>query len=104
MVCVLFGHRDTPDVMRGALKAEIKRIISEFPEVEFYVGNNGGFDAMAQGILKELANQCGLRFSVVLSRVDEVALCKDNSVTLFPDGQERALKRFAMVKSFGIPV
>lgn len=55
MVCCFFGHRDTPQDIRPLIKETVLKLVEENDDVVFYVGNQGGFDAMAHGVLKELS-------------------------------------------------
>ncbi|MBR7117399.1 MAG: hypothetical protein IKC87_06815 [Clostridia bacterium] len=99
MICMLFGHRDAPCEIKSVLKEKILEIYTKHHEVEFYIGNNGAFDALAQRCLNEVnTDGVEIEYSIILSRVDEVALCKNNSKTLYPDGQEKALRKYAISK------
>ena len=99
MTCMLFGHRDAPDAIRTDLKNAIISLTLDYGVTEFLVGNNGSFDAMAQGVLSELRH-LGLdrNYSIVLSKLNEIPINGENDRTLFPEGQEVALHRFAISK------
>ena len=97
MVCVLFGHRDAPGEIIVLLKRKILELMRDYEDVEFFVGNNGNFDFISQKILREIAlDNDSLKYYIVLSYIDECALIGDNNYTLFPEGQELGLKRFAI--------
>ena len=99
MVCVLFGHRDCPDDVREDLKKTIRKLIDDGGVKEFFIGNNGGFDAMGQSVLAEICREgVVIDYTIVLSRQNEEPLNGENRATLFPDGQERHPRRFAISK------
>lgn len=43
MICAFSGHKDTPESMRPLLESAVKQIIERYPDIIFYVGNNGKF-------------------------------------------------------------
>ena len=66
---------------------------------EFLVGNNGNFDFYAQCVLRELKTEgYGICFDIVFSHLGENALSQNQSETVFPEGLEKALPRFAISK------
>lgn len=98
MNCIFLGHRDTPDIVRGKLRSTIKAL-SDSGVSHFYVGNNGNFDFLAQVILCELSKKTSkIKYSIVLSRIDELAISGNQEATIFPEGLEMALPRFAISK------
>ena len=52
MICTFFGHRDTPDTVRPLLREVLLDLIEHHGIKQFYVGNQGNFDAMALRLLK----------------------------------------------------
>lgn len=54
MVCVFFGHRNTPYEIEPILKATLCRLIEEGRADTFYVGDKGNFDKMVLKTLREL--------------------------------------------------
>ena len=42
--CCFFGHKDTPETIKGNLFAAIEQLIVEHGVETFYVGNQGSFD------------------------------------------------------------
>lgn len=51
MVCSLFGHRDCDNGIRNILEETAEQLINEKGVDCFYVGNQGGFDAIAMSVL-----------------------------------------------------
>ena len=97
MNCIFFGHRDAPCSIKGALKKTILSLLDEGVEC-FYVGNNGQFDFFAQVVLKEISAQRDIKYAIVLSRINESAIGGEQEKTLFCEGMESALPRFAVSK------
>ena len=65
----------------------------------FPVGNNGNFDFYAQCLLRELKNEgFKINFSIVLSRLGELSVSKNQSDTIFPEEPENGLPKFAISK------
>ena len=54
MTCTFFGHSDTPPTVRGQLKDTLITLIETRGADLFYIGNHGGFDRMAEGVLLSL--------------------------------------------------
>ena len=98
MTCTFFGHRDTPI----SLKDNIKKAITDLIEneiVDFYVGNNGNFDLLAQAVLVELLKENkDINCYIVLSYLGESALCGFQELTIFPEELANVPKRFAISK------
>jgi hypothetical protein len=53
--CTFFGHSNSPQNLRVAIKEKITELIEQHGVELFYVGNHGQFDSMALSSLKELA-------------------------------------------------
>ena len=99
MSCTFFGHRDATDGIKAKLKKSILYLIEERQVERFLVGNNGNFDLYVQCVLIELKKEgVNIRFDIVLSRPEEKALSGNQEVTLFPEGMEYALPRYAVSK------
>lgn len=97
MKCVFLGHREAPDGLKSELKRTILALASDGSEL--FVGNNGGFDALVQSVFLEMANEgCEIKYTIVLSKINELALSGKQKNTVFPEGQEAALPRFAISK------
>ena len=99
MICVLFGHKDASEKIKAKIKKYIIDILSENERVEFFVGNNGSFDSMAQSVLEDLSiERTELNYLIYLSKVDEVALSGNQTKTVYPEGLHKVPKRFAISK------
>ena len=98
MKCCFFGHHDATSKVKKAIKSTVVILINE-GITDFYVGNNGKFDYYVQQTLGELISKgYNIRVTVVLSYIDEVAICLDQKCTLYPDGLEKTPLRFAISK------
>lgn len=98
MNCTFFGHRNAPYSIRKKLKKAIESLADEGCE-NFFVGNSGGFDLLVQSVLEELKNENRIiKYRIVLSYIGERALSENQEKTIFPEGQERTLPKFAISK------
>ncbi len=98
MICTFFGHSDAPDSIKEDLRKKILHIVENVGVKTFYVGNNGNFDFLVQSILAEMSIEKSFEFSIVLSYVNEKALSGNQEATIFPEGLEKALPKFAISK------
>lgn len=97
MTCTFFGHRDTPPTVKPRLRQVIIELIEHHGVNRFYIGNQGSFDAMARGLLAELAQTYPIRYDVVLAYLPkENDPSLDGSSTILPDGFEAVPPRFAI--------
>lgn len=97
MTCTFFGHRDTPLTVKPILQQVIVDLIEQRGVTQFYVGNQGNFDAMARSLLAELAQIYPIRYDVVLAYLPkENDPLLDGSHTILPDGFESVPPRFAI--------
>ncbi len=97
MICTFFGHRDTHESIRACVKKLISELIEKEKTVRFYVGNNGKFDYIVQCVLRELISEgASLEYDIVLSRLGEKALNGEQGATIFPEGLESSLPKFAI--------
>lgn len=100
-VCTFFGHRDCPATIRPRLRAVLVELIEHHGVERFYVGRQGAFDRMAQGVLRELADRYAhIHCTVVLERLplaagETLEPCFD---TVFPEGMESVPPRFAIAR------
>ena len=97
--CTFFGHRDCPNEIRARLYDVLIDLIEHHSVDTFYVGSQGGFDAMVYKALKELKQMYPhIQYTVVLAYLPtETSVSQyDPSETLFPEGMEKAPKRFAI--------
>ena len=97
MICAFFGHRDANERIGVRVKRLVLELIEKEKTVKFYVGNNGKFDYIVQCVLREMKKEgVALEYRIVLSRIGETALSKEQDVTIFPEGLERSLPKFAI--------
>lgn len=98
--CFFIGHRNTPETVYVPLLESIKRHITEWGVSEFYVGHYGAFDRMAARALCETKNQYPhIKNYLLLAyhpSIKRVELPKGFESTLFLDGQEKSLPRYAI--------
>ena len=97
MVCTFFGHHDTPNSIKPRLKKVILNLLEAGADW-FYVGNNGRFDLLVQATLMEIEKERAIKYSIVLSYVNERAISGNQGATIFAQGQETACPRFAISK------
>ena len=98
MNCTFFGHRDATEDVKKRLKEAILYLVNTEGVRSFMVGNNGNFDYYAQCVLQKIKKEGeNISFKIVLSKIDEMALT-DQSQTIFPEGFEKNLPRFAISK------
>ena len=55
--CTFFGHRECPDSIKPKLKKVMIDLINNHDVDMFYVGNQGQFDAIVRGVLRELKKE-----------------------------------------------
>lgn len=60
MICTFFGHRDTPESIKPLLREVLLDLIENQEVKQFYVGNQGNFDAMVRSLLAELERSHGI--------------------------------------------
>ena len=97
MICTFFGHRDAPPKIKPALRQVLLDLIERQGVRQFYVGNQGNFDAMARSLLAELEQSHGIRYEIVLAYLpSEKAPLYDPDHTLLPEGIETVPPRFAI--------
>lgn len=101
MICTFLGHRDTPSSIQPYLLALLRNLIEKEGASRFFVGNQGAFDHMATGILRQLKREYShICFTIVLAylptkqKTSYVADCD----TLFPEELETSPPRFAIDK------
>lgn len=97
MTVTFFGHRDAPKEIEPTLRTTLINLIEQENAREFYVGNNGNFDAMVRRQLEDLSKVYGINFTVVLAYLPEDRREHDNLAnTIYPEGIESVPKRFAI--------
>lgn len=98
MTCTFFGHRECPEELRPVLKQAVLRLIQEEGVDTFYVGNQGRFDAMVLGVLRELGEKYPhIRFGVVLAYLPGAG-AEVPPESMFPQGLETVPPRFAIAR------
>ena len=97
MVCIFFGHKDTPKEIEPTLRSTLIDLIENKNVTVFYVGNNGNFDTMVRRQLEELSQTYPISYSVVLAYLPtEKNKYDDLTHTIYPEGLETVPKRFAI--------
>lgn len=97
MTVCFFGHKDTPETVRPALAMEIKRMIDCGADC-FLVGNQGRFDAMVLGCLRNLTAQ----YPAIVYRVVLAYMPKPGEQeyllgeTMLPEGMESVHPKYAI--------
>lgn len=100
--CTFFGHRDSPETLRPALRQAILQMIETHGVDQFYVGHQGRFDRMALAELQKAALRYPhIRYAVVYAYLPtHPRLSPDEALpyshTLLPEGIEKKPKRFAI--------
>lgn len=102
MVCCFFGHRDAPDTIRGELENAIRQLLSECPDAEFLVGNQGHFDGIVLSALRKCREEFpSMTYHVVLAYMpgakEEYPQYHEGE-TLYPEGLEHSPRRFAIAR------
>ncbi len=97
MNCTFFGHHDAPEHIKPKLKETILNIFDRGVS-SFYVGNNGRFDFLVQEALNELNKSYSIKYSIILSYLNEKAIIGNQENTLYPEELEGVYQRFAISK------
>ena len=100
MTCTFFGHRDCPETIRPKLRAALENLIATHHVTQFYVGNQGRFDAMARHTLRELAETYPpISYHIVLAYPPckrDIENFENNIHMVLPKDIETVPKRFAV--------
>lgn len=96
--CTFFGHRDCPDTIKDGLREALVNLITNHHVDKFYVGNQGRFDAIVRGVLRELEKEYHeIDYAVVLAYMPEKQTEYDDySDTMLPEGIESVHPRYAI--------
>lgn len=96
--CTFFGHRDCPNTIKPKLRQAIIDLIENHNVDMFYVGNQGRFDAIVRGVLRELQQEYPqINHAVVLAYMpDEQTEYDDYSDPMLPEGIEFVHPRYAI--------
>lgn len=104
MTVSFFGHRKIcgNEEIKRKLKEILQKLIAENGATNFYVGNNGEYDAIVRKTLKELKKDYPqINYAVVLSYLPIENKIKENddySDTIFPEELAKVPRRFAIYK------
>lgn len=86
-----------PKEIEPTLRTTLINLIEQENAREFYVGNNGIFDAMVHRQLEDLSKAYKFNFAVVLAYLPDERRAEDNLTnTIYPEGIESVPKRFAI--------
>lgn len=98
MTCIFFGHRYVQKEIEPMLRSALIDLIDNHDCRLFYVGNQGGFDAMVTRVLWELSNRCPIRAYTVLAYLPtgKRGALEDFLPTVLPEGIETVPRRFAI--------
>ncbi len=98
MTCVLFGHRTASERIRGRVEAMVIELIEKHGVTFFYIGNHGGFDALALKVLRDCVKRYPqVDYCVVLAYFPRNETdAGDMMKTLYPTGLETVPRRFAI--------
>ena len=97
-VCTFFGHRECPDSIKVKLREVLIDLIANNDVDMFYVGNQGRFDAIVRGVLRDLKNEYPqINYAVVLAYMPgKRTEYYDYSNTILPEGIESVHPRYAI--------
>lgn len=97
-VCTFFGHRECPDTIKPKLQEILVDLIVNHGVDMFYVGNQGQFDAIVRGALRDLKKEYPqIDYAVVLAYMPgERNDYDDYSDTMLPEGIEAVHPRYAI--------
>ncbi len=96
--CTFFGHRECPDSIKIKLQEVLIDLITNNDVDMFYVGNQGQFDAIVHGVLRELKKEYPqINYAVVLAYMPgKQTKYDDYSDTMLPEGIESVHPRYAI--------
>ena len=97
-VCIFFGHRECPDSIKPQLCEVLIDLITGHDVDMFYVGNQGRFDAIVRGVLRELKIEYPqINYAVVLAYMPgKQTEYEDYFDTMLPEGIESVHPRYAI--------
>lgn len=102
MTVTFFGHSNAPQEIQKSLESVIVDLIESRNARNFYVGNHGNYDLMVRKILKKLKQiYPHIEYAVVLAYLpgkNKEFEFVDYSDTIYPDGLENTLPKFAIDK------
>lgn len=97
-ICTFFGHRDCPETIKPRLREVLVDLIINQEVGTFYVGNQGRFDGIVRGVLRELEKEYPeIHYAVVLAYLPgKKNKYDDYSDTMLPEGIEAVHPRYAV--------
>lgn len=98
MTITFFGHKNIPTNISHITREILIQYITSYQDINFLVGNHGGFDHIIIKLLRELKIiYPHISYSIVLAylthKTDEY---EDYINTLYPDGIEKVPLRYAI--------
>ncbi len=98
MICTFFGHRFVQKEIEPILRSTLIDLIENRNFDLFYVGNQGGFDAMVTRVLRELSDRYPIKAYTVLAYLPTVKRSASMVLlpTVLPEGIETVPHRFAI--------
>ena len=96
--CTFFGHRECPETIKPKLRQVLIDLIDNHNVDMFYVGNQGHFDAIVRGVLRDLQHKYPqIHYAVVLAYMPgKQNEYDDFSDTMLPEGIESVHPRYAI--------
>ena len=96
--CSFFGHRECPDSIKPQIKGVLIDLIVNHNVGMFYVGNQGRFDVIVRGVLRELKKEYSqIEYAVVLAYMPGKQTEYDDYYdTMLPEGIESVHPRYAI--------
>ena len=96
--CTFFGHRECPDSVKIKSQEVLIDLITNNDVDMLYVGNQGQFDAIVHGVLRELKDEYPqIDYAVVLAYIPgKQTEYDDYSDTMLPEGIESIHPRYAI--------
>ena len=96
--CTFFGHRECSDSIKIQLREVLIDLVTNHNVDMFYVGNQGRFDAIVRGVLRELKKEYPrVDYAVVLAYMPgKQTEYNDYSDAMLPEGIESVHPRYAI--------
>ena len=96
--CTFFGHRACPETLKSKLREMLIDLVTNHNVDMFYVGNQGRFDTIVRGVLRELKKEYPqINYAVVLAYIPGKQVEYDDySDTMLPEGIESVHPRYAI--------
>ena len=96
-ICTFFGHSECPRLERGILFSAVRGLVDSGSALNFYVGDSGGFDCMARGVLREmLSSGAPISYDIVLAYMPQSSVRFGTEHVIFPAGLEHVPPRYAI--------